>query len=256
VRESLKTKPAVQEEFLKIFNLSGPLPTPQMKRNYLNFYGNLMKTVDGYLVDVLNALQQQGLLENTLVIRTSDHGEMGVAHGGLREKNFNFYEESLRVPLVYSNPKLFPRPRRSDALISHVDFLPTLANLFDAPASARAKWQGVDYSNIVLGRSARAPQRYVVFTYDDYQSGQTSPPYPKPPNHIVSIRESRYKLAKYYDTAGKVPSQWEMYDLKLDPFEKRNIAYKGHRRTKREERELQRLKLKLAAVQKTRLKPL
>lgn len=256
VRESLKTKPAVQEEFLKIFNLSGPLPTPQMKRNYLNFYGNLMKTVDGYLVDVLNALQQQGLLENTLVIRTSDHGEMGVAHGGLREKNFNFYEESLRVPLVYSNPKLFPRPRRSDALVSHVDFLPTLANLFDAPASARAKWQGVDYSNIVLGRSARAPQRYVVFTYDDYQSGQTSPPYPKPPNHIVSIRESRYKLAKYYDTAGKVPSQWEMYDLKLDPFEKRNIAYKGHRRTKREERELQRLKLKLAAVQKTRLKPL
>jgi choline-sulfatase len=256
VRESLKTKPIVQQEFLKIFNLSGPLPTPQMKRNYLNFYGNLMQTVDGYLVDVLDTLTQQGLLENTLVIRTSDHGEMGLAHGGLREKNFNVYEESLRVPLVYSNPTLYPRPRRSDALVSHVDFLPTLASLFGAPASARAHWQGVDYSDIVLGRSSKPPQRYVVFTYDDYQSGQASPPYPTPPNHIVSIRERRWKLAKYYDAAGKVPPQWEMYDLQTDPLERRNIAYKGHRRTAREEREYRRLRRELAAVQKTRLRRL
>ena len=60
----------------------------------------------------------------------------------------------------------------------------------------------------------------------------------------------------YYDPAGKVPTQWEMYDLELDPFEKRNIAYKGHRRTAREEREFQRLKRKLAGVEKTRLQPL
>ncbi|HEY5357776.1 MAG TPA: hypothetical protein VIJ82_08800, partial [Streptosporangiaceae bacterium] len=41
VNEDLSTKPSVQEEFLRIFNASGPIPTPQMKRNYLNFYGNL-----------------------------------------------------------------------------------------------------------------------------------------------------------------------------------------------------------------------
>src|SRR5213076_1680967 len=119
----------------------------------INFYGNLMKLVDGYLVDVLNALEAQNLLENTLVIRTSDHGEMGLAHGGLRQKNFNYYEESTRVPLVYSNPKLYPRPRRSEALVSHVDFLPTIASLFGAPSSAQADWEGVDYSKIVLDPS-------------------------------------------------------------------------------------------------------
>jgi arylsulfatase A-like enzyme len=136
--EDLSTKPTVQEQFLRLFNASGPIPTPQMKRNYLNFYGNLMKSSDAYLVKILDTLAATGLLENTLVIATADHGEMGTAHGGLRQKNFNFYEESTRVPLVYSNPRLFPRPRTSDALVSHVDFLPTLASLVGAPASARS----------------------------------------------------------------------------------------------------------------------
>lgn len=44
-------------------------------------------------------LTANGLLDNTLLIKTADHGEMGLAHGGLRQKNFTFYEESLRVPL-------------------------------------------------------------------------------------------------------------------------------------------------------------
>jgi hypothetical protein len=47
-----------------------------------------------------------------------------------------------------------------------------------------------------------------VFTYDDFQPGQASGPYPRPPNHVVSIREQRYKLARYYDADGKVPDQW------------------------------------------------
>ncbi len=253
VDEDLSTKPTVQEQFLKIFNLTGKLNNPKMKRDYLNFYGNLMRSSDAYLVKVLDRLEKTGLLDNTLVIRTADHGEMGLAHGGLRQKNFNFYEESTRVPLVYSNPKLYPRPRRSDALVSHVDFLPTIASLFGAPSSAQADWEGVDYSKIVLDPSTPSQQNYVVFTYDDFQSGQASGPYPKPPNHVVSIRERRWKLAKYYDVDGNVPPQWEMYDLKRDPQERRNLAYKGHRRTPLQEPEYQRLKRKLARVQKTRL---
>ncbi len=115
VHEDLSTKPTVQAEFLRLFNASGPIPTPQMKLNYLNFYGNLMKASDGYLVKILDTLEARGLLDNTLVVATADHGEMGTAHGGLRQKNFNFYEETTRVPLVYSNPRLFPGPRRTAA---------------------------------------------------------------------------------------------------------------------------------------------
>ena len=254
--EDLSTKPTVQAEFLRLFNASGPIPTPQMKRNYLNFYGNLMKASDEYLVKILDTLEARGLLENTLVVATADHGEMGTAHGGLRQKNFNFYEETTRVPLVYSNPRLFPRPEKNRSIVSHVDFLPTLAGLLEHAVTRRANWQGIDYSDQILYHSARPPQTYTVFTYDDWQSGQASGPYPNPPNHIVSIREHRYKIARYYDADGKVPPQWEMYDLETDPLERTNLAYKDYRRTLEQERQFKRLKRKLARVEQTRLQPL
>ncbi len=255
--EDLSTKPTVQAQFLKLFNASGPIPTKQMKRNYLNFYGNLMKASDAYLVKILKTLAKAGLLDNTLVIATADHGEMGTTHGGMRQKNFNFYEESTRVPLVYSNPRLFKKPQRSNDLVSHVDFLPTLASLVDAPADARDSWEGIDYSDQILSRSPKKPsQDYTVFTYDDWQSGQASGPYPKPPNHIASIREHRYKLARYYDADGNVPDQWEMYDLKTDPLERVNLAYKDHKRTNEQQRQYRRLRRKLARVERTRLQPL
>jgi choline-sulfatase len=234
-----------------------------------------MKASDEYLVKILDTLESRRLLDNTLIIATADHGEMGTAHGGLRQKNFNFYEETTRIPLVYSNPRprgdghgprrpapeelqllrgndpdpagllkprLSPRPEKNNSLVSHVDFLPTLAGLLDTPSHARANWEGVDYSDQILRHSARPPQTYTVFTYDDWQSGQASGPYPKPPNHIVSIREQRYKIARYYDVNGKVRPQWEMYDLKTDPLERTNLAYKHYRRTPQQQREYKRLK--------------
>ena len=101
-----------------------------------------MRSSDNYLVEVLDKLESHGMLDDTLIIRTSDHGEMGLAHGGLRQKNFNFYEETLKVPLIYSNPKMFPRPVTSDALVSHVDLLPTLASLAGAPKLGAAQLAG------------------------------------------------------------------------------------------------------------------
>jgi arylsulfatase A-like enzyme len=257
VDEDLSTKPIVQREFLKVMNIgSGKLNTRQKKRAYLNFYGNLMKLCDGYVVDILDNLAAHKLLDNTLVIRTSDHGEMGLAHGGARQKNFNSYEETLRVPLIYSNPRLWSKPATSQVMVSHVDFLPTLASLVDAPASARARWQGVDYSDHILERLAPPPQDYVVFTYDDWQSGQSGGLYVTPPQHIVSLRERDWKIAEYYDTAGRVPSQWEMYDLRTDPLERHNLAHRGYKRTPAQEKQYLRLQRKLARVKTQRLRPL
>ena len=54
---------------------------------------------------------------------------MGLSHGGLRQKAFNAYEETINVPLVVSNPVLFPDAAETDALASLVDVLPTLLSL-------------------------------------------------------------------------------------------------------------------------------
>jgi arylsulfatase A-like enzyme len=257
VDEDLSTKPAVQRRFNTWLNLGlGPLRDGAEQRNYINFYGNLIKAADAALVEVLDTLDETGLLENTLIVRTSDHGEMGMAHGGLRQKSFNVYEESLRVPLVFSNPRLFPEARASNALVSHVDLLPTLASLIDAPDAARADWQGVDCSTLVRDPAAAPVQDHVVFTYDDLRCAQNVVQLVPPPNRIVSIREARYKLARYYDGDGITPDQWEMYDLENDPDERVNLAVPGHTLTTEQAAARERLTVKLHEVEATRLQPL
>ena len=261
--ESLSTKPTAQRAFLQLSKGLGLLRNDRMKRNYLNFYGNLMRASDQYLMDTLAALKsvatQNGastLYNDSVIVRTADHGEMGIAHGGQRQKNFMMYDEATKVPLVFSNPVLWKRGRTSNALISHVDFVPTIASLLGLPDSAKSAWQGQDYSSIVLGASRRPVQDYVVFTYDDYQAGQSSGPYVPPPQHLVGIRERNWKICLYYDVNGQVPGQWEMYDLRNDPLEQRNLAWPGVQRTASQERELRRLRSKLVTVWNTRLQPL
>jgi choline-sulfatase len=185
----------------------------------------------------------------------------------MRQKCFNMYEETLRVPLVFSNPKLWGggKARETDALVSHTDFLPTMASLFGAPDSVRADWQGVDYSSLVLNADAPDVQDYTVFTFDDYQSGQVSGPYPCPNNHLVALREKRWKIARYYNDPSDPPlecpfpvpvgDEWEMYDRLNDPHEWTNLAHDVVR-TPEIEAELARLKAKLAEVEATRLQPL
>jgi arylsulfatase A-like enzyme len=256
VNEDLSTKPSAQAEFLRIFSLSGAVPTPQMKRNYLNFYGNLMASSDRYLVQVLQALRNRGLLDDTLIVKTSDHGEMGMTHNGMRQKCFNFYEESIRVPLIFSNPKIYRKAHYNHSLVSHVDFLPTLAGLFNAPSSALADWEGVDYSRLITNPGGPPVQDYTVFTYEDWQAGQANPPYVTGANRVVSFREQRFKLAEYYDPNGQAPTEWEMYDLLNDPLERNNLAFRIDRRPLPVQREFARMRAKLEAIKQTRLQPL
>jgi choline-sulfatase len=179
-----------------------------------------------------------------------------MAHGGARQKSFNVYEESLRVPLVFSNPRLFPEARQSDALVSHVDLLPTLASLLNAPDAARAEWQGRDYSALLRDPAASPVQDAIVFTYDDIRCAQNTPQVVPPPNRITCIREERYKLARYYDGDGVTPEQWEMYDLAEDPIEAINLAHPEARLDGEQTAALMRLREKLAEVEATRLQPL
>lgn len=98
VGEDLSTKPSAQAALLPIFARGiGVLGTRQRRLEYLNFYGNLIRSSDRYLGQILDVLENTNLRDNTLVIKTADHGEMGLAHGGLRQKAFNFYEETIRV---------------------------------------------------------------------------------------------------------------------------------------------------------------
>ena len=69
---------------------------------------------------------------------------------------------------------------------------------------AWSAWQGRDYASIVLGGSRKPVQDYLLFTYDDYQAGQAQGPYVAPPQHVLAMREKRWKIGLYFDENGKV----------------------------------------------------
>ena len=194
-----------------------------------------MRSSDSYLVNVLDKLEETGLFDDTLIVRTADHGEMGLAHGGLRQKNFNFYEEATRVPLVYSNPKLFPKPPQTDALVSHVDFLPTLASLAAAPKSARANWQGVDYSKLVLtrGREARPRTTSSSPTTTTSRARRTGPTRNRRTTSSASAKGAGSWPSTTTSKRQRSRRSGRCTTSKTDPLERTNLAYQRlqtHRR--------------------------
>jgi arylsulfatase A-like enzyme len=210
---------------------TGPL-APDQQMNYVNFYAYLHKVVDQHIGTVVDALEANPALYNkTIVIRVSDHGEMGLSHGGLRQKLFNAYEETLRVPIVISNPKYFPKPVQTDALATLVDIMPTLATLAGVPNREQWNFKGRDLTPILADaiqhptNPTASVQDSVLFTFDDDNPACPNPQrFVHEPNHIHCIRDRRYKYAVYFDPCGKEPPQHELYDLWNDSQEVNNLA--------------------------------
>ncbi len=250
LEEELREKPDVQAlSRIGMDNYLGPLPDRQAKQDYVDFYAYLHRLVDEKIGRLLRALgsaeDPDSLRSRTIVIRTSDHGEMGLSHGGLRQKIFNAYEETIRVPLIVSNPRLFPHPRESDALVSLLDVVPTclsLAGASDRPQSL----DGEDLTALLRGESASVRDA-VMFTYDDHQAGTALQDAAGQPSRIRSVRDDRFKYAVYLDPAGRARPEFELYDLQSDPLELRNLLDKRSGRAHKPEhaRERERLEERL-----------
>jgi arylsulfatase A-like enzyme len=137
---------------------------------------------------------------------------------------FNGYEESIRVPLVISNPAMFPQPRESEALVSLVDVVPTLLGLSGEPGNA-ARFDGHDLGPILAG-SGDSVRDAVLFTYDDHQAGTAFQDVPGQPNRIRCVRDGRWKYAVYLDPNRRQAPEYELYDLQSDPNEAVNLVDK------------------------------
>ena len=116
--DDLRDKPSVHELMkMGMAAYLGPLRSKEEKLEYVNFYAHLHRVVDEQVGRVMGALgdpsDPASLRSRTVVFRCADHGEMGLSHGGLRQKAFNSYEETIHIPLVVSNPVLFPKPVHS-----------------------------------------------------------------------------------------------------------------------------------------------
>lgn len=193
-----------------------------VKDHYRTVYG-----VDENLGRVLDALDELGVAEDTLVIYTSDNGYFLGEHGWY-DKRF-MYEPALRIPLVIRYPRLVSPGAVVDKLVLNVDFAPTILDFADIsipdvvqgrslrPLLERGttdQWRASVYYSYYenswrlagLGRKAMAEPSFNYFT-----------PHRIGPHR--GVRTDRYKLIEYYSEG----DYWELFDLQTDPHEVNNL---------------------------------
>jgi arylsulfatase A-like enzyme len=125
--DSFAGRPACQEQFKRTFPLMmADQPTDVA---YRRLYYYLQKLVDQAIGRILESLQTSGMADDTLVVFTSDHGDLLGAHGGLQQKWCNAFDEATRVPLLVSGPGVAAIAGGITTPTSHVDLIPTLMGL-------------------------------------------------------------------------------------------------------------------------------
>jgi choline-sulfatase len=182
-------------------------PTPELsnaeqaKRRIALYYANLAQ-MDECVGKVLQALRELELENDTIVLYTTDHGEMLGEHG-LWQK-FVFYEASCGVPLIFRVPGVTAENLRSRTVVSQVQVLPTLLDLCRVPVPS-----GIDGESFVRDLREPAGTRDTT-VYAEFNL--------RTPRAKFMVRRGEYKYCHY---TNDMP---ELYNLRADPQEMRNLA--------------------------------
>ncbi len=221
----LPTKPIAQASYRNTYQEAFQ-PTFGVE-DFRRFYYQLHKNVDAQILRVMQRLQASRFYEDTIVVFTSDHGELLGAHGGLYQKWHCAYEEVVRVPCVIHNPRLFREAQISHEVTSHIDIVPTLLGLAGlnpdqlrnalGPRFTEAQpLVGRDLSKMVLGQQAwpRKGEPAFFMTDDEPTSGSNQQNFTGfaynsviQPNHVETIvvrldgigGGKLWKYSRYFD---------------------------------------------------------
>lgn len=179
-------------------------------QRYLKDYLATAKSMDRNIGRVLNYLDSAGLSNETIVVYASDQGFYLGEHGWF-DKRF-MYEESMRTPLLMRYPKHIQPGTQVPQLVMNMDLAPTLLQLAGVPVPADIQgksmvplWQKKSDTN--TWRSS------LYYHYYEYPEPHRVAPH-------IGIRTAQYKLIFFYGPF----EQWELYDLRSDPSEMKNIA--------------------------------
>ena len=178
-----------------------------------NYYG-LITELDHWMGEIMNKLDETGLAENTLVIFTSDHGEMLGAHG-MREKNV-FYEESSHIPLMIKMPTEIKKETTVNSYVSNVDLFATIMDYLNI---GNYKSDGESLRDLIEQKQTNHGN-YVVTEWD-YRG-------PIQPNYMI-VKDG-WKLMIPYTEDSKVLNV--LFNLNDDPQEINNLLGKNPNREK------------------------
>jgi len=237
----------------------GAIPNEDNRWQRLNnYYFNCIADVDSNIVDILDELDALGIADNTIVIFTSDHGELAGAHG-LVGKGATAYREQNHVPLTVIHPA-YAGNKRCKAVTSHVDIATTLISLAGGDPDAISALPGKDISSLLDNPEATSTgalrdgalynfnmlgfiDRDFITNVGNFVASGGAPadlpkqgfkPDLKKRGAIRSICDGRYRFSRYFsplehNNPKSIEQLFnnndvELYDLVNDPFELQNLA--------------------------------
>jgi arylsulfatase A-like enzyme len=216
---SLKLRPNVRLS-TPADKITNPYPQLEsldtLRKAEQGYYGGIT-AVDKEFARLLKALDDNGMADNTIVVYTSDHGEMMGSHGHMAKQMP--HEESCRVPFFVRLPGRKGAGKSSDALFASVDIYPTLCGL--AGISVPKHCSGRDYSSLMRGEeSFQEPE--MVFLMNEQGP---------PTRQEVNVQTYRGVRTKTHTYAVQLDGRWCLYDNVADPYQMKNLvrdpAHKG-----------------------------
>ena len=189
---------------IEAYGLTGRPPSDEQVRIARHAYFGSVSYFDDILGELLAVLRQTGLAQNTVVIVTTDHGDMLGEHGLWYKKTF--YEDACRIPLILHHPAL--APRRVTANVSLVDLLPTLLDIA-GDAGLESAVEPLPGSSLLPLADGGGGSERAVFAENLAESACTP---------LLMVRRGALK----YIYSAADPDQ--LYDLAADPDERINLV--------------------------------
>lgn len=188
----------------------------QLYRNYIGSYYALVTEIDYWIGKIFDELEANDMLDNTIVIYASDHGDFVGSHGMIEKSavGHNVYEETLRIPLIFYWKNKFKHVMNTEDLVGLIDIYPTLLDLIDADMpKLKYPLQGLSLKNNLI-KGEKVDRKYMVsenwsqatVITKDYKLGIWLDPYPQP-------------QWKDFRSFGDM-----LFDRRKDPYELNNLV--------------------------------
>ncbi len=225
---------------------TGVLHDADLWKDYQDYYFNCIQESDNHLMEILNYLTENNMMENTIIVHTSDHGEMHGSHA-LKGKGGFLYENCVHVPLVIVHPD-YKGGKTVSTVTSHVDLAPTFVDMANIPAEKKAeitsKLPGYSLMPLISGSKDKVRDAS-LFCYEmlsmtavdfgvDAEGNTTRTLNLDSRGMVRGIITDQYKFVRYFNPLNfNMPSTMEelfenndvqLFDLKDDPEEINNLA--------------------------------
>ncbi len=178
-------------------------------------YDGTVNFVDDQVGRLIEGLKKNGILDNTILIVTADHGESLLEHE-IYFEHHGLYEPNIQVPLIIVGPGVFSSGKRVSGFVQHIDLMPTILDLLNIPGPDRM--QGESLLNFIHGdKESVRDYIFVEEAMRQRKRALSNGPY----KYIMTVPRHTSRCSECWRVHG---GEEELYDLVHDPEEKKNMV--------------------------------